>query len=344
MRSPVRNLAARVATLALLVPGCSRDSGHGDRGAPGREAVPAVARAPDASNVTDASPVAAPPPPTSVTRATPSPTSSVKLLDPGAEPRRSLRYTFRPDRRERMAIELSTAISAESGGVRRDQTLAPLEIALALQPTGVSPEGQARFTWRVESATTGSVDAATDPEIADGWSAQLVPVRGLSGSATVSSRGISEGVDMTAPAGLDGGPEAQMVVQVVQMLRDAAAPLPDEPVGLGARWQKTSTLDAATGHATQTDTYTLRELKGDTAVLTDVFAQAASPVAPGGASGGPPRMDQLLTSGTARVRLDLSRIVAQTALEGTTSMAVSAPGQRMNMVMRLEVKVQGALP
>jgi len=276
------------------------------------------------------------------------PKSTVKLLDPGREPRRALRYAWHADQKEQMGVELSTSVSAEGNGVHSDTAFPPLEIAIAVEPRSVSPAGDLAFAWHVAKATVGTLDASTPPEIAQGWAAQLVPVQHLSGTGSVSSRGLSGSLSLDAGSAGDAGPDAQMVVQVVQMLRDAAAPLPEEAVGPGARWQKVSTLDSKTGHAIQTDTYTLTDLQGDKGVLADVLAQTASPQnapTPEGIPGvTPARMDQLLTSGTEKVHFDLARLVSQVTLDGTTSMALSAPSSRMNMVMHLGITVRGTTP
>ena len=71
-----------------------------------------------------------------------------------------------------------------------------------------------------------------------------------------------------------------MVSQVEQMLRDACAPLPEEAVGKGARWEKLSTLRAKNGNATQTDTYTLGELHGDKGKLDDNLGADGIPHSP----------------------------------------------------------------
>jgi hypothetical protein len=281
-----------------------------------------------------------------------SPRASVKLLDPGREPRRALRYAFRTDQKELMSIELSMSIAVEGGGARSSTQLPPLEIAIAIDPQTVSPAGDLRFAWRVTSAELGALDASTSPDVTQGWSAQLAPVAHLSGTASVSSHGISRGLIVDAGSAGDAGTDQEMVAQVLQMVRDAAAPLPEEPVGPGARWQKVTTLEARNGQAVQNDTFTLVALQGDSGQLADVFAQTASsrtPPAPSPSARAAPapaaaQMDQLLSSGDEKVRFDLGRFVAQTSLEGTTSMAMSAPSARMNMVMHLGVTVRGTTP
>jgi hypothetical protein len=266
----------------------------------------------------------------------------VRLLDHGSEPLRPLRYTWHVDRKELMMIFLRTTVSTVSGGAHQDIPLPPLQVAIAIDPQEVTPAGDLRFAWHVLHAGA-DVDAGGVPaQVAEGWRQQIAPVEHLSGTAVVGPDGLSKGVTIE---GGDAAPDAEMVVQVVQMLRDAAAPLPTEPVGVGARWEKVSTLDAKNGRATQTDTYTLTELHGDKGQLDDVLAQTASPQllpAPGG--GAPPaRVDSLLTSGKATLRFDLGRIVAQAKLDGTTAMSLSSQSHAVSMVMHLSIIVSGGL-
>ncbi len=348
----------RLACILLVTAaGCSRSSSRATGPAASSDitdpfSTPASPALPSPA-VVDATAASASPPPSGAASAdpplVPSPKASVKLLDPGREPRRALRYAWHQDRTELMSIELSASIAVESSGLHSDTRLAPLEIAIAIQPRSISPAGDSRFAWHVASAEVGALDASASPEMAQGWSAQLIPVAHLSGTASVSSRGISRGLSVNLGSAGDAGTDQEMVAQVLQMVRDAAAPLPEEPVGPGARWQKVTTLDARNGQAIQNDTFTLVTLQGDAGQLADVFAQTASSRAAPAPSTEPTRgaaaqPDQLLSSGDEKVRFDLNRLIAETRLEGTTSMATSAPSNRMNMVMHLGVTVRGTTP
>jgi hypothetical protein len=278
----------------------------------------------------------------SATPTSESSTASLRVLDHGSEPLRALRYTWHLDRKEMMAIDLRTTVSTAGGGAHQDIPLPPLQVMVAIDPQEVTPTGDLRFAWHVVHAGA-DLDAGGAPtQVAEGWRQQIAPVEHLSGTAVLGSDGLSKGVTVE---GGDAASDAEMVVQVVQMLRDVAAPLPTEPVGVGARWEKVSALDAKNGHATQTDTYTLTKLHEDTGQLDDVLAQTASPQllpAPGG--GAPPaRVDSLLTSGKATLRFDLGRIVAQSKLEGTTAMSLSSQSHAVSMVMHLWILVSGAL-
>lgn len=348
MKRVTRSCCCLVSLVALA--GCSKSSSKptGPEIAdpfltPAPSSLPSSAPSDSASSSPPPSTSSRPPEPLG-----PSPKSSVKLLDPGREPRRALRYAFRTEQKELMSIELSMSIAVEGGGARSSTQLPPLEIAIAIDPQAVSPAGDLRFAWHVASAEVGVLDASTSPDVAQGWSAQLVPVAHLSGTASVSSRGISQGLSLDAGSAGDAGMDQEMVAQVLQMVRDAAAPLPEEPVGPGARWQKVTTLDARNGQAIQNDTFTLATLQGDAGQLADVFAQTASsrtaPAPSAAPRTAPVQPDQLLSSGDEKVGFDLGRFVAQTRLQGTTSMAMSAPSSRMNMVMHLGVTVRGTTP
>lgn len=317
--------------LFVLLVGCSKASSSGTS--------PLPSTSPSTS--TSTSVITAP----SASEAPSTPTASVRLLNHGSEPLRPLRYAWHVDRKELMTIELRTTVSTEGAGApHREMPLPPLHVVVAIDPLAVMPSGDLRFAWHVLQAGADADAGGAPPEVSEGWRQQIAPVEHLSGTAVVGPDGLSR--DVTLDATSDAAPDAEMVVQVVQMLRDVAAPLPSEPVGLGARWEKVSTLDARNGHATQTDTYTLAELHGDTGKLDDVLAQTTSPQLlppPGGAGSGEPpaRVDSLLTSGTVHLSFDLGRLVAQSKLDGTTAMSLSSQSHAMRMVMHLGIVVSG---
>lgn len=280
----------------------------------------------------------------SATSTSTSPTVSVRLLDHGGEPLRTLRYTWHVDRKELMTVELRTTASLVGAGVHQDTPLPPLHVVITIDPQSTTSEGDLRFAWHVVQASADVDAGGASPQLSEAWRLQITPVEHLSGTAVVGPDGLSKGVTLDPTS--NTAPDAEMVVQVVQMLRDYVAPLPTEPVGKGARWQRVTSLHAKSGDATQTDTYTLTELHGDKGKLDDVVAQTASPQTltppPGSAQSTPPaRVDSLLTSGTETLTFDLGRIVALAKLDGTTSMSVSSQSHALSMVMHLGILVSG---
>jgi hypothetical protein len=303
----------------------------------------------DASASSATAPEASPP----ATAAGSSAIATVKLLDPGQPPRRALRYTWNLGHKEQLSMDLRTSASTETAGARQaDVPLPPVHVTLAIDPQSISPEGDLAYRWRVTSASV-----ATGPEfpvqVVDGMRAEVTAIEHLKGTATVTSRGLSTDVAIEPGSAADAGATGQMVEQIRQTLRDVAAPLPEEDVGQGARWQKLSELEARETRITQTETFRLVAAEAGPhsyhGTLDDVLAQTApaQPLhAPGMPESAAARLESMLASGNAKVRFDLARLVPQTQFEGTTTMVVSGrpssdSAQRMTMVMRVGISIQG---
>jgi hypothetical protein len=272
----------------------------------------------------------------------------VKLLDPGEPPRRKLRYSWRVAQREQLSMDMRTAAStggegAEAGTKRDDVPLPTVHVVIAIDPQGVSPEGDLRYAWSVTS-TKVDAEEGTPPQVTEGMSAQVAAIAHLSGAAVVTARGLTREIST------DPGGAGQMVDQVQQTLRDVAAPFPEEEVGVGARWRKSSRLDDRDARVAQSETFRLTKLDEDRGSLDDALAQTAPPQtlhAPGQAAGSHARMESMLASGEAKIRFDLSRLVPQTAFDGTTKMVLSGapPGdveRSLKMVMRVFIGIAGS--
>jgi hypothetical protein len=305
--------------------------------APDPDAEPLAARAADASSAGDAAGARAG-------------GAGPRLLDPGQPPRRALRYAWHLDQREQLSMDMRTAASTGADGTSRrdgntgEVSLPSVHVVIAIDPQSVDDDGDMRYLWRVTSATVGS-DEGTPSQVTEGMRAEVTAIGDLSGNAVVTERGLAKEV-VAAPGGATG----QMADQVRQTLRDVAAPLPEEEVGIGARWRKVSRLDERDARVAQTETFRLVDLEGDRGTLDDALAQTAPPQTLRATGQAPPahtHMESMLASGEARVRFDLSRLVPQTAFEGTTTMVLSGQpsddgARSMRMVMRVFIGIAGS--
>jgi hypothetical protein len=321
--------------------------------APPRAAVPADA-APAASAADD---------PDGLGPAVPDAVARMTLLDPGRPPRRKLRYDWGHKRGEALTMDLRTSASTDDGASRQPEiALPPVHLVIAIDPREVSPAGDLTYAWRVTSTSVRS-DAQTPSTVADGMRAEVAAIEHLSGTATISARGLSARVTIDpvplADGPGDGGATGQMIEQVRQTLRDVAAPFPEEEVGRGARWEKVSRLASRDARVSQTETFTLTDLAGDAGSLDDLLAQTApaQPLLSPGPGASQARMESMRASGDGKTRFDLGRLVPQTTFEGTTTMVVSGhlhegadPGagpqddsRRMTMTMRMGIVLAGTL-
>jgi hypothetical protein len=273
-----------------------------------------------------------------------SPGSTMKLLESGQEPRRKLRYAWRLDQKERLAMDLRTTASTGAAGTN-EVPLPSVHIAMDIDPKSVGTDGDLRYAWRVTSAKTDARDE-TPSDVTEGMRVEVAGIARLSGTAVVTSRGLTKEVTVDPGSAVDAVAASQMAEQVIQTLRDVAAPLPDEEVGVGARWRKLSQLDERDARVTQTETFRLADLQGDKGALADTLAQTAPPQAlraPAASPGARARMESMLASGNAKVRFDLSRLVPQTTFDGTTTMVLSGDTARTTkMVMRVFIAIAGS--
>lgn len=326
--------------LGAAIAGCSRSHAPADESADAAPTAPSAA-APSAAasaSAADALPADA---------AAPTATAIVNLLDAGHPPLRKVRYAWRAYRPERLAMDLRTSVATQLGAVEQELPLPPVHIAVDIDPQSVSPDGDLRYAWHVTSATA-TVDPHAPSQLADGMRAEVATVARLSGTATVTARGLCTAMTVDPGSVVDAGAGTEMVEQVSQQLRDLAAPFPEEEVGKGARWQKLSQLNARDARVMQTETFTLTDLAGDHGTLDDELAQTApsQPLqVPGVAPQAHARMDSMLASGDAKMRFDLTRLVPRTSYDGTTTMVVSGSlgdsSRRVTMVMRVGVVLQG---
>jgi hypothetical protein len=293
------------------------------------------------------------------------PPARLKLLDPGQPPRRKLRYSWRAGQRETLVMDLRTSASTEEGASKQPEIqLPPVHIVLAIDPQKTSPAGDLSFAWHVTS-TAVTPDSQTASTLTDGMRTEVAAIEHLSGTAAVTSCGISTRIvidpeqwhqlDATSPLAADSGFSAgvtgQMVEQVRQTLRDVAAPFPEEEVGAGARWEKLSQLASRDARVTQTEVFTLTQFTASTGALDDILAQTAPPqplLSPGGAPGTQARIESMLASGDGKTQFDLTRLVPQTKFGGTTTMVVSShtgreDDRRMTMIMRVEIVLAGTV-
>jgi hypothetical protein len=283
--------------------------------------------------------------------------ATIRLLDAGRPPRRRLRYAWRPGRTETLAIVLRTTALTESEGEHpTDVALPSVRIAVDIDPREVTPTGELTYVWHV-AATKVLPAPGASPQLAEGMAHEVAAIAQLSGTADVAPNGLAKQILVDAATigdVRDAGASGEMVDQIRQTLTDLETPLPEEEVGVGARWEKVARLAARSAVITQSETFTLASIAGDRGAVDDVLAQTAPPQdfpAPGAGAGQakPARLESMLATGTAKALFDLTRIVPSTSYSGTTTMVVSgAPAadasRRVTMTLRVDIVLSGSTP
>jgi hypothetical protein len=300
----------RVAWLVGLV-GCSTDE-------PDRAPPPPVTIAVPAPVTTGPTTLPSPPP---------QPGMTVRLLSPGAEPRRELRYRPRPGTETKVALRMATDMAMSAGGHRMFGQKNKSTGTLALRVDRVEAGGNVVVGLRVVDMDEPNYDPSR---------ASRKSLTGLTGSFTISDRGQL----LSASASLES-----QETKAVMYLIDYLNALPVEPVGVGAVWELDNTLlrNGITMRVVQTHRLVALDAAG---ARTEMTEQQSAP---------PQRatnfIDDALTafevntftgSGSGKTQIAFDRplpVDTTSEFEFTTAMTISRPTftQKVDMTMQAEI-------
>lgn len=191
-------------------------------------------------------------------------TPTIEVLRDGSEPREALRLAPPAGASARVAMTMRLGIE-QSGASDASLKAPPIRatIETTLQDTTAEGNFHAAFTYPSFDVLRGNGASASQRRSVE---SRLAAFDGLSGDLTVTPRG--ELVD----SNLEIPPEAdtqatQLLTQIGDQFRDLTIPLPETPVGVGARWRGTTQLRLNGIEARQVYEYRLKKRTGTTLEL-----------------------------------------------------------------------------
>jgi hypothetical protein len=268
----------------------------------------------------------------------------IKVLESGAEPRKALRIHPKAGDKQSVLVTVKVAVEnklgeAETPGIKLPAMKLPMDVTVK----NVSAEGD--IAYELVMGEAGVVDEpGLMPQVVDAIKAAFGGLKGLSGSGTVSSRGVSQGTQFKTPAGADA-----QTVQIMDQLKDSfsnfAMPLPEEPLGAGAKWQVKMPLKSQGINLTQTTTYQLVSLEGDRLAAKTTLTQNASsqkiqsPSMPGLKVD----LSKMVGNGTGEFKLDLAQLLPSEGggnSQSELSMSMNAGGQSQAITTKIQTNVR----
>jgi hypothetical protein len=189
-------------------------------------------------------------------------------------------------------------------------------------------------------------DTNTMAVAATAMKAALAGLRGLTGTAKMSDRGVVKSIDLKVPPEA-GAQLGQTISQMKDSFSSSSSPLPEEAVGVGAKWEYRTKIKSQGMTMDQAMTFELASMDGDTLNLQTTIAQNAAnqkienPAMPG------VKVDltKLTGTGSGTTSLDLNHLLPQTAsIDESTdtqmSVNVAQKKQDMDMTMRMKLDIQ----
>jgi hypothetical protein len=276
--------------------------------------------------------------------ATSTATTQVKLLEAGAEPRKVLRLHPSPGDKQTLHLTLKMAVETKMGEMQSQAMKLPaMTMNMDTTVKDVSDKGDITYEL-VMGETTLADDPGGNAQLAEIMKAALGGIKGMSGTGTVSSRGLAKGMEFKVPPGADAQTR-QVMDQMRSSFSSIAAPLPEEAVGPGARWEAKIPIKSQGMTIDQTGTSELVSIEGERVTTKGTFTQRASnqkiesPAMPG------LKMDliKMVGTGTGESKFDLGKLLPSegtTDLHSETDMAMNMGGQKQPISTKLDLNVR----
>lgn len=172
----------------------------------------------------------------------------MKVTEPGAEPRSVRKYTFAVNKPEKRVLTITQ--SQSGGGQNQDITI---KISVDFTAKAVKPSGA-----QMEAKVTKVDLPGAPPQAAQ----MLAAMNGLMGVFEISPRGEVGEVQFAGTPQMQNQLAQTVVGGLSQAVQLLVAPLPEAPIGVGAKWEA-----SGAGAEQQARRFTLKEIASEVATI-----------------------------------------------------------------------------
>ena len=227
--------------------------------------------------------------------------------------------------------------------IKLPSTAATLDIAVDITVKEVSNKGDIIYEVALGEASGAEEPAGGAPSGAKAKKSALAGVKGMSATGTVSSQGLSKGFDFKAPPGADA--QTHLFMDLMKdVFVQLATPLPEEPVGAGAKWEVKVPIQSHGVKVDQTASYELVSIEGDNLKTKSTSTQHAAnqkidnPIMPG------LKLDltKWTGKGTSELGLDAGKIMPSSGtmeLHSEIGMGLNMGAQSQGFTMKMDVNL-----
>ncbi|MFW5879085.1 MAG: hypothetical protein ACOCVR_04620 [Myxococcota bacterium] len=191
------------------------------------------------------------------------------LLEAGQEPREELRYDIPEDFSGRLDMELAMRM-------RRPQLFEMPRMRLGMNLFDLERDEQGfAYSFRLDEPEVIEEEGGELPaDRAEGLRRDLSSAGRLEGRVWLDERGVLRDVSFSRTE--KEGRVGQLGAEIEHSVRSMTMPLPEEPVGIGAKWAMTQTVTMNGLTFEQRSEMTLRERDGDRLVVETEISQTAA--------------------------------------------------------------------
>ncbi|TVQ89222.1 MAG: hypothetical protein EA397_15725 [Deltaproteobacteria bacterium] len=266
----------------------------------------------------------------------------VEVLEPGRGERTVLRYAPEVGSSSERDLAIQMSSSMDMGGMAVPQNMPTMHMRLATRVTHIADNGNITYDFEIKDISVG--DEASNPSVVAPMQGYAKGMVGTKATVLIDPHGQVKNSTYSIP---ESAPP-EILVSFRRSVQDAGAPLPKEPVGVGAKWKIKENADHNGLPVERVSTFTLTSLEGEIVTLGVELQQSAEPQAindPSLPPGSNVRLERLEGQGQGQTVIDLGQVLPrESVVEVTveTDMHMEAPGmgeQTMKMSMTLKTVV-----
>lgn len=259
----------------------------------------------------------------------PSKPAEVKLVEAGSGEKSPLR--FKPVAGTTEDMRLTMRMGVKLAGQQVD--IPPVTVTFSMTTKDVESDGSFTYDYTLKHAAL----EGGDPRMAAALG-KIRELEGLSGTARLSGRGVVLSSKANTPRG--AGPETRDILDSLnQSFGQMMAPLPEEAVGVGAKWDVTQGVESKGIVLLQTAHYELASRTGDKIGLKVTLSQSAD-AQEMEVQGAKVELESMNTNGSGDIQLDLTKLVPERSTLGLDmKMKAKAKGQSQEVEMHIGLTV-----
>lgn len=255
------------------------------------------------------------------------------LLDEGSQPRFPLRYAIPVGTKQ--SLDMIMDIDMNIPGLVGEMTMPRMVMVTDLEVTKVDPDGAMHMDMvftdiRIEDRP------GTMAGVADAMKTEIDSMKGMKMTQVLAPNGRVK--DMTVDTSNLPPQMREQMKQAEQAVDQMTAILPDQPVGVGARWRVEQTVLQQGIRMNMNATYEVVEIsEGHAKVKTQI--EMAAPSQTVEQNGIRAKLDKMTGVGDSMTSLDLAKLVERVAANIDMDMAMSAQGQSITMTMKMGIEI-----
>ncbi len=258
----------------------------------------------------------------------------VELLEKGSAPHRQLRFTPKVGDKVSKVMGMKMSQTISMPGIPAQTPEVPgQQMFIDVETKKVASNGDIDYAFTYKDI---KIIADKPSPIVSTTEQMMKPMIGSSGTGTMTNRGISKQAEYKAPEGLN--PMAKGLIDGMKdSMSKASTPVPDEAVGVGAKWKVVQELNANGIQLTQTTLSEVTEITSTGFTLKTTITQSApaqdvkNPLLPASAT---MKLDSLATDGNGKSVFEFNSVFPKSStvnIKSKTSMKLTINGQNTTM-------------